>query len=421
MKTKILFNKFLILYLFAPFVGFMQGRLILNDNVFVLITNNAKIVVDNQNTNAVATTGTGGNLISEGQQNQLVWNIKNGTGVYTIPWTTKPVVQGGNGVKIPLQMNITSAGDVGGEFNFSTYETATDMNTAYPTFPTAVTDMYSNNLGGDGALYVVDRFWILDNTSYASIPDATLAFTYDDNANEISGANLLAEANLRAQRWNITATAWESLLFGATNVATNVTSGVVAPAATFWPVWVLVDETYPLPILLKSQQVENNNCENIITWEVFQEINCSHYVVNRSYDGLSWEQIATVEGAGNSTTLKTYSIRDDSFENNGIIYYKINQYDFDGKSSEFEAISVNAFCTKNDQPIIFPNPTSDLIQIKSNYNGNLMLYDAAGRLIEEIEINTISNVLDLTTYASGMYNLQLNLENENYYFKIIKK
>ena len=121
-------------------------------------------------------------------------------------------------------MNLNIAGNAGGRFVFSTYETATDLNTVYPTYPTAITSMTSPNLGmADGSLYVVDRFWILDNTSYTTIPSAILSFTYDDAANEIGGTNLLTESNLRAKRWNTNTSSWELALFGTTNTTNKNT------------------------------------------------------------------------------------------------------------------------------------------------------------------------------------------------------
>lgn len=415
MKSKQLL---LILAFMALNPVFSQARLVLNDNVFLVISNNSKVVLENPNPNALTVGGAGANIISEGENNQIIWDIGATTGNYVIPWTTRPVVQGGNGVKIPMSMNLTGAGDAGGLFEFSTYETATDLNTAYPTYPTAVTTMDNNSV--DASLFVVDRFWILNNQSYVTKPNATLSFTYDDNANEIAGTNTLVEANLQAQRWNITATSWESLLFGTTNTATNVTSNVVAPAADFWPVWILVDQTIPLPVALKYQKVDNMNCLNVISWATANEENCSHYDIYKSYDAQDWKKIGQVNGSGTSSSEKEYSFQDSDIEINGYIYYQIVQYDFDGKSIKFDKIGKNSLCNDNFEPIVYPNPAQNVLYIKSNKGGKLKIYDETGRLVMVSELNELTNTIDIEKFAIGVYNLSIETNAKTYNHKIIK-
>ena len=41
------------------------------------------VVLDNGNTNALATSGTGGNIITKHENNQVKWNIGTNTGTYT--------------------------------------------------------------------------------------------------------------------------------------------------------------------------------------------------------------------------------------------------------------------------------------------------------------------------------------------------
>ncbi len=408
-----------LIILIFPILVSSQERLILNDNVFLIISNNAKVVLDNSNPNAITLAGTGGNIVSEGERNQLVWEISNSTGNYIIPWTTKPIVQGGNGVKIPMEMNITSAGNAGGTFNFSTYETATDANTAYPTFPTAVTTMNGGSPDADQSLMVVDRFWILDNTTYTTIPDATLSFTYDDAANEIAGANTLTEANLQAQRWSIANTSWEGLLFGATNTATNITSGVSAPAADFWPVWVLVDQTVPLPVNFLGQEISNKECNNNISWKVSNETNCDYYEISRSFDGNKWEEIAIISGSGTSIGVIDYEYNDFTHFTNGLVYYQINQVDFNGKKYAFEKIISESVCSESEDPIIFPNPTKGSINIKTIKEGELKLYDVTGRIVlNEILLPTV-NTFELSNFSKGIYTSHIKLGLKEYIQKIL--
>lgn len=402
-----------------PLIGFSQARMVLNDNVFVVISNSGKVVLDNANPNALATAGTGGNIISEGQTNQLIWNISNSTGLYTIPWTTLPVIQGGNGVRIPLQMNLTSPGNVGGNFEFSTYETATDANTAYPTYPSAITNMNGGSPLVDQSLMVVDRFWILNNSSYGTKPDASISFTYDDNANEIFGTNTITESNLQAQRWNISSLSWEGLLFGATNDVLNVTSGVNVSAVDFWPVWVLVDQTIPLPVNLIEQHIDVNDCANQISWTVNNELNVDYYSVYRSYDGENWANIAMIDGSGTSSEVLNYNYRDENFAQNGILYYQIKQVDIDGQFTTFNIMAVNSFCNSNEAPIFYPNPTNGTLNVKATKSGSFKLHDVSGRLVFQTTFEIGTSTINLPEFALGSYMVELLVGDKIYFQKLI--
>lgn len=408
-----------IIISFFPFIVNSQTRMVLNDNVFVVIANSGKVVLENSNPTALTTAGSGGNIISEGQTNQLIWNISNSTGLYTIPWTTKPVVQGGNGVKIPLQMNLTSPGNVGGNFEFSTYETATDANTAYPTYPSVITNLNGGSPFVDQSLMVVDRFWILNNSSYGTKPDASISFTYDDNANEIFGTNTITESNLQAQRWNISSLSWEGLLFGATNDVLNVTSGVNVSAIDFWPVWVLVDQTIPLPVNLIEQHIEAYDCANQISWTVNNELNVDYYSVFRSYDGESWTNIAMIDGSGTSSEVLNYNYRDESFSQNGIVYYQIKQVDIDGQFTTFNVLAVNSFCNSNEAPIFYPNPTNGTLNVKATKSGTFKLHDVSGRLVFKTTFEIGTSTINLPEFAVGSYMVEMLVGDKIYFQKLI--
>ncbi|HLU84193.1 MAG TPA: hypothetical protein VKZ45_01865, partial [Vicingaceae bacterium] len=219
-------KKLLFIFLLLPGMLFSQARLVFNNNGYINIENNAYLVIDNGAANAVTLLGTGGNILSESETDLVKWNVGNATGLYLVPFTNT------NGVKVPVDINITTAGSAGGSLLLSTYRT-TNMNTPWPAVAPAVTNMCSPVIQADASLYVVDRFWRIDGNSYATKPGATLSFGYDF-ANEAGGANTINEANLQAQRFNPTQGSgvptcpfpapppgpgghWEGLLFGTVN------------------------------------------------------------------------------------------------------------------------------------------------------------------------------------------------------------
>ena len=79
----------------------------------------------------------------------------------------------------------------------------------------------------------------------------------------------------------------------------------------------------------------------------------------------------------------------------------------------------------DEELIIFPNPTNDIININSNSSKiiKIQVYGSDGRLVfDQNEINLNSFVLDMIKYTNGLYLIKINTEyNSNIIKKIIKK
>lgn len=105
---------------------------------------------------------------------------------------------------------------------------------------------------------------------------------------------------------------------------------------------ILITETEPvaLPITLLYFKVENMECYNRITWSTASESNNDFFLLERTQDGFYFKQICKVPGAGNSSSQNFYEQRDEiSFD--GIVYYKLSQFDFDGQQTTYDLISVD--------------------------------------------------------------------------------
>ena len=85
-----------------------------------------------------------------------------------------------------------------------------------------------------------------------------------------------------------------------------------------------------LPVKLSSFLVQKTDNAVKISWSTEQEINSSYFVVERSADGRNWNNIATVNAAGNSSIRMDYSIYDNA-PMKGINYYRLKLVDKDGK------------------------------------------------------------------------------------------
>lgn len=164
-----------------------------------------------------------------------------------------------------------------------------------------------------------------------------------------------------------------------------------------------------LPVELVSFDVhiiEKSNVE--ISWSTISERNNDYFTVLRSFDGVSWIEIERVKGSGNSTERIDYSIIDTPTEV-GLLYYRLKQNDFDGKSKVFEIKSVTIDVM---DVVLFPNPANNFVELYSNENiGEVQVFNLAGELVNRMititPVNEKRARLNIERLNSGVYILRI--------------
>jgi hypothetical protein len=166
----------------------------------------------------------------------------------------------------------------------------------------------------------------------------------------------------------------------------------------------------PLPIELQSFNAfvnEQNQAE--LNWETASETNCDYYQINASTDGVSWDELSTVKGAGNSVITNKYHYIDP----NTLIssrYYEVIQVDFDGTSSLVgrKYLSIHS----DETGILFPNPTENSFefQLKSIDYETTKLLSANGRVLDITWLKQEQDAcaVDVSQFASGQYFMLVN-------------
>ncbi|MDT8411307.1 MAG: hypothetical protein RQ875_02495 [Vicingaceae bacterium] len=429
-------KKLLFISLLLPIIAFSQARLVFNNNGYINIENNAYLVIDNGAANAVTLLGTGGNILSESETDLVKWNVGNATGLHIVPFTNT------NGVKVPVDINITTAGSAGGSLLLSTYRT-NNMNAPWPAVAPAVTNMCSPVIQADASLFVIDRFWRIDGNSYATKPAATLSFGYDF-ANEAGGANTINEANLQAQRFNPTQASgvptcpfpapppgpgghWEGLLFGTVNTVNDRVNNAIVSSANFFKDWILVDNNTPLPVTLFNFETDCENGFVVLNWSTASEINNDYFVIEKSTDAINFFPIATVQGNGNSNSFISYNYTDPS-PNYTTTYYRLKQVDFNGAFEYFEVVASTCKADNNfyvNQLLLNDNIFQFNVTTTEIEKLNIYLYDYRGRLIasETKIVNKGMNQINLNNLnlSNSIYMLNIVGEKNHYSTKVFKQ
>ena len=86
---------------------------------------------------------------------------------------------------------------------------------------------------------------------------------------------------------------------------------------------------FALPVEIINFNATSDNDHIDLTWSTASENNNDYFTIEKSNDGINFESLANIDGAGNSNTLINYSYIDKNpFE--GLNYYRLKQTDFNG-------------------------------------------------------------------------------------------
>lgn len=225
---------------------------------------------------------------------------------------------------------------------------------------------------------------------------------------------------------------WIAGLSSVTNLTTSIASGSagvnVCGAGCVTPICVtsgaglancatspsngLVELTVVLPVnyLYFRGKLEKNNLV-YLNWATVNEDENSHFIIEKSLNGIDFKPIGRVEGQGNTQRETYYNFIDR--EAKKVNYYRLQQVDIDGGNNYSKIIVVTAELAESEKIEVFPNPATDFISIKYAANdkiGLVKLFDTTGKEIQislkQIELDSYKVVFP-QKLAAGMYMLQV--------------
>lgn len=172
-----------------------------------------------------------------------------------------------------------------------------------------------------------------------------------------------------------------------------------------------------LPIELLSFSALKNGKSVLLQWVTGSEINNDYFTVEKSVDGVRWEIVGSVDGAGNSSSTKSYSLSDNS-QISGKVYYRLKQTDYDEKYvySDIRQIERRANDDENKGFVIFPNPLfGNQFYINMPFSEEeqevfVTLFNSQGqkvysKMVVQNEGSTITTITLSTKLKAGIYML----------------
>ena len=153
-------------------------------------------------------------------------------------------------------------------------------------------------------------------------------------------------------------------------------------------------------------------------------------MIERSYDGEHFEEVARVEGNGNSSEVLHYAYTDMSIaKGTQVAYYRLHQFDYNGVSEYTDVRRVTFGMNNQDEQniAIYPNPfTSDVyidLRTISGGEATITVTNINGQQLLERSINTTEQVekVDLSSLTKGMYFVNVSTATETTIVKVIKR
>jgi hypothetical protein len=271
----------------------------------------------------------------------------------------------------------------------------------------------------------VNEYWTLAE----SVPGDAVQITLYWEAGSRSGIRTY-DNTLRIAHWN--GASWDDVGQSAISGGNsgNVTSNSISSFSPF--TFGSTNATSnPLPIkLLEFKASQKKNVVNL-DWITATETNNAYFTVEKTINGNSFEHVATVTGAGNSSSELHYSAVDESpFD--GLSYYRLMQTDYDGKYTYSQLVPVTFGSTGESAISTYPNPASSdkgfFVELKNFNVGKtilLILRDIYGNEVYS-KVVVISEdhkqLIGIPTDAKitpGVYFISGSVDNEFYNKKIV--
>lgn len=174
--------------------------------------------------------------------------------------------------------------------------------------------------------------------------------------------------------------------------------------------------TLPLDLLTFTGSLQTDNTV-LLKWKTENEVNTSHFEVERSADGSNFSAIGTVAADNSTSTTHNYSYIDMDAANQQslILYYRLKMVDANGAYSYSNIISV-LFNDITGAVIVNPNPVVSAAQVRvtAPAPGKIQwkLLDNAGRSVQEnfMQVrkgNGNSFTINMDKFAAGVYYLKV--------------
>lgn len=283
--------------------------------------------------------------------------------------------------------------------------------------------------GGDNVGYIDQGDWMEYSVNVPTAGNYKMRFRLSsDSWNAFfqvnrGGTTLITTQVFDTDAWQnwLTKTIYVPLIAGTQTIR------LASSDAGAWNInWLEVEGAIPSGVLPVTFSLFNSNCNNgnvTLVWKTATETNSGNFSVEKSTDGRNWNVIATLPGAGQSSTERSYTYTDNGTPG----FYRIVEEGQDGRKTYSSFIKSN--CSDKQVFSVYPNPVNDnatvTISVNQNTKLNLSIIDSKGAVVRTqqslIPQGTNQVSFNMAGLAKGTYTLLAQWNNESRSIQLLKK
>lgn len=274
----------------------------------------------------------------------------------------------------------------------------------YAAFPDAVSSFTGNNSVAQDISISVDPGFVLiknvegtsDNTWWKTVDmPSTTAYKFTDVASTIS----ITGFSNSPQEFSV-----------GTNGEVNGTDDYE---------FVAFEAVSSLPVELIRFDAEKSNNGVLVSWTTASEIDNDYFDVQASLNGIDWYSIGIVDGSGNTTEEKSYYLMDYDIKGLNFKYFRLIQYDFDGKSSSSNSKVVTLNNTGQNLKAFDDGLNINIELINKGKEAHVKIFDVNGKVVisrnvEGGESQKQKIKFEKKQISAGVYFVKVELDGEVY-------
>ena len=338
----------------------------------------------------------------------------------TNTWTPKANLPAGRMFATGFSAN--SKGYIGGGENsgaktdFWEYNPVADTWTPKTNMPTSIAAGCAFSIGTKG--YVGGGFYSANLYEYNTVTDTWTdkgALPYSSGATEAGASDgtygyILGSDSYKTDfyQYNPTSNVWTpktsvpvGLIWAiAFNIGTDIYYGS-GNISTGGNTKSFYGTSIVLPVELINFQAKTVENTVLLTWQTASETNASHFDIERSNDGISFQKIGETKAQGKAAN---YQFTDDTPLS--MSYYRLKGIDFDEKSTISKVVSIS---TKGNNKLkVYPSVSTGVLNIETTgTDANFQIINLLG---QSVMGGKTKQTIDISALPKGTYLLKIGIE-----------
>lgn len=156
-----------------------------------------------------------------------------------------------------------------------------------------------------------------------------------------------------------------------------------------------------VPLTLTSFTARKLSTERIrLEWTSAAELNTSHFIIEKSTDGKSFEEAGKISAAGEGSGSYSYDNNISSLV--PLHYYRLKMVDIDGKLKFSHIVRVNIGLAAV-RTMVYPNPAEKVLTVMNDKPQEAVITNIHGVFIRKIILVNGTRSIDVSNFLPGVY------------------